>query len=371
MQPSTDSFAAELRTGAQYAARVCVFIGDQIYEDTFYGGTELGLLAENSSVQYDRLADTRSTADISFLIKTDLGRAILDPTRFPEVVVYSGIKVGTEYEWIQMGTFGIHTTTFSRTTNAVTATCSTADRSGRVRDNPWREPFQIAAGLDYFVAAKNVIDNRAKGFTPVYNFGSSALTTPTINNSESDDPWGVVVKLAEAVGCEVFFDRQGAVSMFPVPDPLLVAPALIIGPYSGVQLSPVSREISNREVFNGVICRAEAPWLLFPVSDEIWDEDPLSPSYRLGSFGEKPKVIGDALATTQAQCLTTATAEFRKIAGVMEAISFSTIKDPRLEAGDVIEQIDDYLGVVGRYVLDTYTYPLGSGEASGTVRRKR
>lgn len=369
MQPSTDAFATELRDGAKYATRLMLFLGDKLMADTFYGDGSIQYIP-GGSCDYDRLSDTRSSTGFQLIVNSSAFIDYLDPTRFPEVLIQSGIYIGSDIEWIDMGTFGLHTVTFTRDKNII-ANCQGVDRSGRVRDNPWRKPFQIASGTDYYAAMKLILDDRAKGFTPIYNLSSNALTTPTINNSESDDPWGAVLKLAEAVGAEVYFDRQGAVTAMPVPDPLLISPSLVIGPTSGVQIAPIDREVSNREVFNGVICRGEAPWLLFPISGEVWDEDPLSPSYRYGSFGEKPKVIGDTLASTDAQCLAAATAEFKKIAGVMEGITFDVLKDPRLEVGDIIESIDDSLQIVGRYVLDSYNYPLGSGVASGRVRRKR
>lgn len=370
MQVSSDEFAQEISSGARYASRVCICSGDKILEDTFYGGDYLRLISDGSSVTYDRLADTRTTADLTLQVMTESALDLVDPTLFREAVVYSGVLVGGSYEWIEMGTLGIHTSTISRTAGTF-AQCGAADRSARIRDNKWRKPYQVASGTDYYTAMQAIVADRARGFTPAYNVSSGALTTPTVNSGEDADPWQVILDLALAAGAEAYFDRQGAFSCFPVPDPLVVSPSLVIGPESGVQISPVSREISNRDVYNGVICRAEAPWLLFPVSDEIWDTDPLSPSYRYGSFGEKPKVITDAIATTQAQCLAAATAEFKKISGVMERISFSSLKDPRLEVGDIIETIDSSLGITGRYVLDTMSYPLSGGACSGTVRRKR
>jgi hypothetical protein len=370
MQQSTNDFAAAVRGGAQYASRACIFLGDKLMEDTFYGGDSLKLLTNGSSVTYDRLSDTRSTADLRFMLETPDADYLLDPTRFPEVCVYSGIVFGSEIEWIEMGRFPVHTTVFERKAGLV-AQCMTTDRSARIRDNSWRKPFQIASGSDYYAGMRSVVADRAKGFTPTYNHGSSSLTTPAMTFAETEDPWAVVLRLAESVGAEAYFDRQGGFAAFPIPDPKLEPPAVRLGPDSGIQISPITREVSNREVYNGVICRAEASWLLFPVSAEVWDEDPLSPSYRYGSFGEKPKVIGNSLATTTGQCLDAATAEFRKIAGVSEIISFQKIKDPRLEVGDIIEQLDDTLKITGRYVLDTYNYPLGVGNASGIVRRKR
>lgn len=370
MQSSTAQFATQLSLGAVYASRVCIYLGDRLMEDTFYDGVDLELISDYSSVSYDRLSDTRTSADLTFYVKTATGRDLLDPTLFPEAVVYSGVLVGSEYEWIEMGTLPIHTVSMERKAGLI-ANCQAVDRSGRIRDNPWRKPFQIATGSDYYAAMRSVVVDRAKGFTPTYNHSSNALTTPAMTFAETEDPWAVVTRLSQAVGAEAYFDRQGGFAAFEIPDPLLTAPSVVLGPASKVQISPVSRETTNRDVYNGVICRAEASWLLFPVSAEVWDEDPLSPSYRLGSFGEKPKVIGDALATTVPQCLAAATAEFKKISGVRELINFQNLKDPRLEVGDIIEQLDDELSITGRYVLDSYRYPLGKGAAAGTVRRKR
>lgn len=372
MQYSTDAFATNLAGGARFASRVGVYSGTKVKEDTYFGGDSLVLIAESSHVDYDRLSDSRTTASLTFFLRNSAAQDLIDPVSFPEVAVYSGVYVGNTVEWIDLGTLGIFDVSFERTGHGVFATCQCGDRSTRVRDNPWKKPFQIAAGIDYYLGMQNIMVDRARGFTPDYNLGSNVLVTPALTFSESDDPWAAVLKLAQAVGAEAYFDRQGSMTAFPITDPKLIAPSLVIRPETtGVLVTPVKRQFGNRDVFNGVICKGEAPWLLFPVYGEIWDEDPISPSYRLGPFGEKPKVIGDALATTDAQCLAAATAEFLKISGVIETINFQTMKDPRLEVGDVIDELDNDLNISGRFVLDTYSYPLGTGPASGIVRRKR
>jgi hypothetical protein len=372
MQPSTDIFQLELSSGARLAYRCVITQADRILEDTFYGGDSVVMMSQGGDVQYDRTGDTRATANFNFLLRRSSAEYMLDPTLFPEVLSYAGVWTGSDYEWIQLGVFGIHSTNFDRRGESVTATSQATDRSAKLRDNPWSAPFQIAAGLDYYAAIKAVVDNRAKGFTPLYNISSNALTTPTLNYADGEDPWGVVIKLAEAVGAEAYFDRQGCVAAFPVPDPLVTAPNIVLSGdrAESILITPVSRETSIREFFNGVICRGEASWLLFPVSGEVWESNPLSPGYR-ATFGDKPKIIGDALATTDAQCLAAAQAEYNKIGGVIEKIDFTTLKDPRIEVGDIVDQQDDALGVYGRYVLDSYTFPLGAGPASGLVRRKR
>jgi hypothetical protein len=372
MQISTAAFAAQLDGGAKLASRAVIYSGQQVKEDTFYNGSELVLITSDSKVDYDRLSDSRSSATLKFLCRTQAGQDMLDPVAYPEVTIHSGVLVGSTYEWIDMGTFGVFDISYERTGHGVFASCSLGDRSTRIRDNAWKQPFQIAAGIDYYTGILNIVNDRARGFLNQYNISSSALTTPSMTFSETDDPWAAVLKLAQAAGAEAYYDRQGALTAMPITDPKLIAPSIILSSNTAsILVTPVGRQFGNREVFNGVICRGEAPWLLFPVFGEVWDDDPLSPSYRLGPFGEKPKVIGDSLATTNAQCVTAAQAEFLKISGVIETITFNNVKDPRVEVGDVIQLKDDDLGIYGRYVLDTYSFPLGPGPANGIVRRKR
>lgn len=375
MQPSSTAFATAVLNGGPHVSRVVITVGGQVYADTYYNPTSVTLRQDDSQVTYDRTADTRSACSLSFTARNYADTLnFLDPLLFPEAHVYQGILLSTGAEWIKMGVFGLHTISVERSGRVVIYNCEGSDRSERIRDNKWKAAWQVPAAQDYFTAMINIINDRAKGFTAEYNVSASALTTPgTINFNEDDDPWASVLKLAEGVSCETFFGRQGEVCSFPVPDPLLIAPALSLkyGGSDGILLSPTTRDSSNREVFNGVICTGEAPWLLFPIRGEIWDEDPMSPTYRFGSFGEKPKKITDAIASTDAQCLATATSEFRKVQGVVEEVNYQMVKDPRLDVGDVVETTDPLLGIVGRYVMDKLAFPLGNGAVSGLVRRKR
>ena len=372
MQSSSSAFATAILSGATYASRAVIYNSGQVVEDTYYGGSYLTLLADDSSVSYDRSGDSRTSASVSFLMMKDDAETIVDPLSFSEISLHSGIMIGAEIEWIDLGILCVESISAVRTGDSVVISVSCIDRSSRIRNNAWKSPYQVASGLDYYVGIKNIVTDRARGFTPDFNLGSNALTTTALNFGESEDPWAAAMKLAEAVGAELYFDRQGSVTAMPIPDPLTTAPSLSFkNQESGMLLTPVTRSFSNGDTFNGVICRGEAPWLLIPVTGEIWDDDPLSNTYRLGPFGEKPKIIGDSLASTDAQCLAAATAEWNRVKGAVENITFETVKDPRLEVGDIIDELDEILSITGRYVLETYSYPLGSGQATGLVKRKR
>lgn len=375
MQPSSEAFAAAVLEGGPHVSRVVITVGSTICADTYYDPGILTLRQDESSVSYDRTSDTRSACTLAFTARDPVAAlSFMDPMVYPEAHVYQGILLDGVAEWIKMGVFGLHSMTVERSGKLVIYNCEGSDRSERIRDNAWKSAWQVPAAQDYFLAIRNIINDRAKGFTAEFNQGSSALTTPgTVNFNEDDDPWAAAVKLGEGVACETYFGRYGELCTFPVPDPLLIAPSisLKVGGTDGILISPTSREVSNREVFNGVICTGEAPWLLFPIRGEIWDDNPLSPTWRGGSFGEKPKKITDAIASTDAQCLATATAEFLKVQGVVENVNFRMIKDPRMDVGDVAETSDPMLGILGRYVLDKLGFPLGNGSVTGLVRRKR
>jgi len=375
MQITTPEFDAAVLAGGPFVNRVVITVLGVIMEDTYYLQNCMTLISDASSVAYDRTSDTRMSCDLSFNItNVALSQTFMDETVFPEAQVYCGVLVSGVPQWLSMGVFGLFQFNTSVQGEQVTVQANGTDRSDRLRNNPFKTPWQTPASQDYFTALINIFNDRAKGFTPEYNVGSSAFLTPgAINFDEDSDPFAAGMKLMEAVGCELYFGRYGEVCAFPIPDPLLIAPTMVLhtGDANGVTISPITKNGSNKDVVNGVICRGEAPWLLFPISGEIWDDDPLSPTFRSGSFGEKPKKIGDALASTNAQCLATATAEFNKVKGVAEEIDFQSIKDPRVDIGDVVDILNVNLGVTGRYVLDKYTYPLGFANCTGMIRRKR
>lgn len=390
MLQASPAFAEAVARNHDHVSRCEIFIGSDLVDDTYYGGTHVRLL--DGSVDFDRTADTRGSARARFIDIDGTGKDFLDPIAGAEVRPWRGILINGVPEWIPLGRYPIQSFSLNRGGTAVTIEVDCNDMSDIVRWLPWAEPFIIPNGTDYFDAIKMVIDDRTgqpiggsvvllgvatpigptQRIIPVYNMGTSDLTTPDMVFQDSDDPWAVAMKLAEAVGCEIYFDRYGVINAMPIPDPDKIAPVLsLVQGQTSIVLTPVQREASLKDVFNGVIVRGEAPWLLFPISGEAWDEDPLSPTYRRGPFGEKPQKIGDSMASTNAQCQVIAEAEFKKIKGVLEDITFNTMPDPRIEVGDVIDVKDDLLGVNARLVIETLSIPLVSGQMSGTVRRRR
>jgi hypothetical protein len=371
MIQSSERFGELVKYGGQFAARASVIINGDVVTDTFYGD-DLRLLADSSQVTYDREGDARMQADLTMIGKKS-ALEMLDPMANAEVAPYIGALVDGEWEWIPLGIVGIVELDRSANGGMVTYTCSCLDRSERISGNPWEVPFQVEIGTPNVTGIRNIINSRATGFTPVYDLQTAiANTTPNLFFSEADDPWQAAVKLAQADSSELYFDRYGWLTSREIVDPDSKEAVWTLGAGEfGVNIKPPSINTSRRELFTGVTCRSEVPWLLFPVGATVWDNDPTSRTYYLGPLGRRPKTITDGLATSEAQCTSIARAELNRIRGVAETVDFGSLRDPRLEVGDVIEAVAEEIDGTGRYSVQRLTVDMSMNTMTGTLRRRR
>jgi hypothetical protein len=400
---STTIFDSEVAVSQQVFAGCYVWDGTKVVEETlrfgyhtskqplgFFAGyyaianlpTDPKIMLVEGSVTQNRKADVYATADITFMDNTHdgSGQRLVDPISGYEFWVYRGIRLvpnlpGLQnWEWKQQGVFTVENLDISRFGDTLIYKCQMMDRVQRIKTNPWKRPFQVSsADGNYISCVKKVITDRAKGFTPNYIITTAAAASPSgaINFDSSKDPWSAVQDLATAGGFEVRFSNIGDVLITDVVDPQTARPVGIYSQDSEVVLENPGRQVSKADVYNGVIVRGNASWLLFPVTGEKWDDDPSSPTWRLGPFGEKPKIIESAIVGTNAAATTIANTEFIKVQGVWEDLTFKTYPDPRIEAGDVIRIDDPVLGVRQKAMIESRTLPLLTGSMTAQIRRRR
>ena len=359
------------QTNPDQYSRVVVEIDDEIYDDTFYGNGSLLLDSNSSSIEFNRLADSRATGSFSFYANSEEASEVLDPLAGCYVLPYSGVKDGDTVHWEPLGRYMVETTDRNVQAGNNKFSVNVVDLSEKVRDAKWKSPFSTGGGT-YNDAIEAIFADRVPLLTPFRVYLSTyAGTTPAVTYTEGEDPWAAIVNLAKSSASEVYFNKRGQMVVSAVPDPATMEPSIILGGSDfRVEIGRRRISVSRRDVFNGVICTGEAPWLLFPIRGEYWDDNPASATYRLGPFGETPYKMGSTVATTDAQCDDIAEAEFRLRAGVSEDVTFTILKDPTLDVGSMVSVVDP--GVATKfYTLDTLSYPMGSGPMTGTVRRKR
>jgi hypothetical protein len=400
---ATNQFIKEVKISQTAFAGCYVWDGTKVVEETLRFGfhktkaplgfitgyytignvpREPQIMLIDGSVTQDRRADVYATADVTFMDNTGTGagQKLVDPIAGYEFWIYRGIRLTPDlpglqnWEWKQQGVFTVENIDISRFGDTLVYKCQMMDRTQRIKTNPWKTPFQVSnATGTYIECVKTVLNDRAKGFTPSYIVTSASTVTPTgvINYDSAKDPWEAVKELAQAGSFEVRFGNMGEVLITDVVDPQLVTPVDIYSKDSEVVLENPERQVSKSDVYNGVVVRGNASWLLFPVTGSVWDDDPSSPTWRLGPFGEKPKIIESAIVGSNAEAATVAATEFAKIKGVWEDLTFKTYPDPRIEAGDVIRIDDAVLGVQQKAAIEARTLPLISGAMTAQIRRRR
>ena len=368
MWNASELFDSVIGTAHTTCAKIEIWSGSEIQASS-EDSTAISLVDGNVQVQRD--ADVRRTCSWAVsLVDKATYKAYFDPLLGFEYRLFRCICYpdGTK-EYVPLGLFKIDTATTVAQGSRLYFNATGFDRARLIAQNPWTTPFSVANATNQITAITNVIANRAAGFTYDVNTGTTTTTTPSLFYSQNDAPWDVVKFLSQGIGFETYFDQVGALCSFPVIDPLTGAIALDLtaGP-NGVRIGNLSRSINMQETYNGVVCRGSAPWLLYPVTGEAWDDDPVSPTWRGGAFGSKPKFIDSATVTSQAQAQAAAQAELYKVLGKTETIDFTVLPDPRLDVGDIVRIYDTVLDIFGLYVIDTLNIPLLAGPVTGTTR---
>lgn len=181
-----------------------------------------------------------------------------------------------------------------------------------------------------------------------------------------------IVKLAESIGAEFFCDRVGNFVIAPqatVNDPMTFtlsgADLVISADYSADR-----DRIYNRVFVSGETNSTSAGGTTSqtpPVTASAQDDDPESPTFYGGPFGRKSRFYVSALITTTAQAQSTAGALLEKARGLGRTVTFGTITDPTLDAGDV--GLVTVRGRTEKHVTDSVTIPLKVGETQSIATR--
>ena len=238
---------------------------------------------------------------------------------------------------------------------------SLVDRSARVAENRFTAPTQTVSGATAVTEIRRLIQDTLGTSVPVVD-STGSVAVAAVLDIERERWTDGVEKLADAIGAEVFFDAQGngVIRLQPtLADPVRW---IITSGDTGILLTREDKFTRDR-VYNGVVANGQRSDGTAPATATVWDTDPNSPTYYLGSFGRKPRFYTSSLLTSNAQCTATATALLARARGTAAQISLTAICNPALEAGDVILTRDTDTGEETRHILDKVTIPLSPNEA--------
>lgn len=331
------------------------------------------------TVDIDRAA-RREAGDLTLvdptgaLVPTDLDD-LLSPLNGYELRLYRGIAYADDTtELVPLGVFGWSGIALSDSGEGLTITLTTLiDRSQRIA----RARYANRVVVTKDTAVETAIANVLKQAWPAVAFASgdlpeTGLTMPAVAYGvEGDsDPWADAQDIAESKGFRVYFNVNGEVelqSATATPDPIAT-----YGEGGDLMVVSIDKGWDTADTYNGVRAVGEGSGLLQIASATVWDDDPTSPTYYLGSFGRRLRVYSSPLLITNADAKQAARLQLSKTAGVAENLTWNQIVDPSLDVGDAVTIVRSSMGVDARYQIDRLTVPLDATQPmSATARTRR
>lgn len=266
-------------------------------------------------------------------------------------------------EWCPLGVFGISRPSLSSDDGGVVVTVEGFDRSRRIQRALFTDPVTIAVGVDIADAVQQLLTDRWPDCPDLASLIPDGMVTATqVILDARSDPWQGLTDLVTAYGLELFFDQTGVPVLRQIPDPANgPAVADYVRGMAGV-IASLERALDDEGAYSGVIVVGESTGAAAPVQAVVWDDDPTSPTYYLGAFGQVPYVYTTTQVTTTDQATVTAVALLPTVTGVLEDVEHTQLVNPALECGDLVTNTDPVLGVSGTFSLERITTPL---EATG------
>jgi hypothetical protein len=324
--------------------------------------TDIGSLVDagaiTGSVRIDAGSNFRRSCELSVvdrtaaLVPTDIGSLLAPPSEVRITMQMGGDPVA-------LGVFGISRPEVSDSGDDLTLRVDGYDRSRRVRRNRWVAGYQIASGTALDVALRDAITDRYPA--ALFNFANVATTLPAVTwGLEVDnDPWADMVKLAKDHSHQLYVDATGRFTLRPIPDAMTTTISHVFREGVGCTMSSVSRSFDDEPGYNGVVGHAEGDHLAVPLRSEVWDDDPLSPTYYLGDWGKVPRFFTTGILTTQGQLDEAVETLLREELRTEQSATVTAIADPTVDADEVVVVERSRSKVRGRWQVQSVTLPLG------------
>lgn len=322
---------------------------------------------ESGSVTLDSTAAVRGTLDVS--CDGVLWPASATDPLTPygnELFVERGVVFGDgSREWVSQGYYRIDSIEQADAPHGAIE-ISGSDRSAGIADARIPYPLTFAAGA----TADSVIQALVLGAYPWASFdldpslGTSVLGAAQVT---TDDRAGFLTDIITSYGMVGYWDYRG-IFVVSVP-PSTSSPVATIAAGRGGVLSTLSRTLNRDSVYNAVVASGEQlSDDTAPVSAMVVDDDPSSPTYWFGAFGQVPQFYSSSFLTTPPQCYSAAQSILSQSTGLPYSVDFGQVPNPALEPLDPIQLV--YPGRKEGHVISQVVIPLDATSAQTAQTRQ-
>lgn len=380
--PTSEAFKAALKQSHTPTMKI------EILENGIrIASTDIASMLEELNVLSGQVSDDRKTqvgrrtADWTVVDRTGVltplaSHAAIYPLRDRDVRLWRGIGD----ELVPLATVQLTSLNLSEELAGATYSLTGSDRSTVLSVSDWREPLEIEEGQSPGAATEAILAQVDPGHTYTTAFGETtkALDAMTFLPGDETDPWTAISKIWESAAMEVFFNQMGTLKSQSIPNPTTGPTAWdYLDDEASIRLAPLGVSVDRGSLRNGVIVRGSAPWLLYGVTVEAWDTDPLSSTYYdpadpgASVVGPHPEYLDDSLVSDETEAQALADAKLPDLLGIEEQVTLNAIPNPALEAGDAVRIGAAVFGTAPRFIFDQLTTPLTyEGVQSANTRRR-
>lgn len=370
METATDEFLAEIRRSHHVVSWVDV---------TSPTGETKRLSATGGNVQEDATAEIRrhcslSCYDADGTLTPKSAEDLLTP-HGTEVRPYRGVMYADgRTEVMALGVFRISQVDVDDSVGgSPDIKIEGYDRSRTVIRDKFTEPYTVAKDTNLITAIKAII-GRTFPDAQYDAITTTMVTSAPLVFDSNTSPWAAAESLAQSLGCEIYFDARGVVVIAPPPDiDALPGPDFEFIEGRGCTMTNIKSKFTDEPGFNGIVLEgASLGDELPPVRVVVWDDEPTSPTYHLGPYGEVPDFRTDENVKTEAEATNAAKSLLQGMLGFSDQVIITSWPNPALTAGSIVQVERERSGATGLYSVDAITTPLAASEVSTvTVRRKR
>jgi hypothetical protein len=360
----------------------------EIWDDT---GKIATVYPTSGSVSFDASASVRASASFTFNDPDPAGVDSIVPSSLSEQLApgsheirpFRGVRLATGDEVVPLGVFRITKTSIAEDASGVTLSLECQDRAEKISATKFLDPYVLTAGVKITTAIANLVGSIAPWLSQDdINFDSSRLwganevepvtTWALVDGGSGSDPWGTIVSMATQFGLDIYFDRNGALTLRKIPSESnpTVSMSLVEGDDCVILSS--SKDFSIENTFNGVVLEMQSSDGTTGMRSVQWDSNPLSPTYYLGSFGQRPGYFTATMVASQTDLDDSAKRLLSKSLGMTEAVSWTMIVDPRLDPFDFVSIVREQTKTNDVFIVDKLEIPLAAADTmSVTARAKR
>lgn len=369
MWPVSETFRAAMRQSHRVIVSAGAYVDDSLVADLYPTGGAVSI--DSRRAVRRTLSMTLVDSDGSLVPGPGGTTGVLSPFG-TEIKVFRGVRYtdGTE-EIVPLGVFVITGVEVSEDGNGRQIKVEGSDRSIRIQRARLTNPYQIATGTAVETAVAELLRSRWSDVAVDFPATGATVGARVLGAGSDTDPWKAAVEMAEAAGFDLAFDADGTARMRAIPDPSETDADETYEDGTDAVLIDVTRGFDTGSTYNGVIATSEASDVDTPVRAEAWDEDPDSPTYRYGPFGEVPKFYTSSFIRSSAQAATAAAAQLQRELGRSEAVEWSQIVNPAHDVLDVVRLSRPAVTLDAVLVIDRLDVPLDAGGRMKAVARVR